>query len=116
MLILKSKHEEVVKLEKIGSFEEGYRTGYDLAKFDKDKEIKSLIDTIKTKEKIIEDMQLENEINSKKVEILRFFLACNYRKDVARYEAIAKKTKKYRIRKKAEAKIIELKELQLSFE
>ncbi|WP_195251065.1 hypothetical protein [Romboutsia sp. 1001713B170207_170306_H8] len=116
MLMLKSRHEEVVKLEKVASFEEGYQTGYDLAKFDKDKEIKSLINTIKTKEKLIEDIQIENEINSKKVEILRFFLACNYRKDVARYEAIAKKTKKYRIRKKAEAKIIKLKELQIAFE
>lgn len=52
----------------------------------------------------------------KKIDILRFFLRCNYNKDVARYEDIAKRTKKIRIKEKAEKKIIKLKELALAFE
>ena len=137
MLMLKSRHEEVVRAEKATSFEEGCKRGYNLANeefdkevsrleesisklkklvSDKDKEIVALINTIENKEKRIKEVLLENEINCKKVEIQRFFLACNYRKDVARYEVIAKRTKKFRTRKKAESKIIKLKELQLAFE
>ena len=59
-----------------------------------------------------------NEVDEKekKIDILKFFLRCNYRKDVARYEEIAKRTKKIRIKEKAEKKIIKLKELELAFE
>lgn len=52
----------------------------------------------------------------KKIDILKFFLRCRYDKDTARYEAIAKRTKNARIRKKAETKILELKEQKLAFE
>ncbi len=130
MLMLKNRHEQLVKEVKRTSFEEGCIKGYNSANEEfnkevvrleemisaKDKEIVSLINTLETKDKRIKDLLLQNEINCKKIEIQRFFLACNYRKDVARYEAIAKRTKKFRTRKKAESKIIKLKQLQLAFE
>lgn len=75
---------------------------------------------------LIRDMRTErDEVNEeanmilaereKKIDILKFFLRCRYDKDTARYEAIAKRTKNARIRKKAETKILELKEQKLAF-
>ena len=87
MIILKKKHEEILKKQTDIAYESGFKAGQNVA---------------------IEELQ-------KKVDILKFFLKCNYNKDVARYEAIAKRTKKIRIREKAEKRILELKELELAF-
>ena len=87
MIILKKKHEEILKKQIDIAYESGFKAGKNVA---------------------IEELE-------KKVDILKFFLKCNYNKDVARYEAIAKRTKKIRIREKAEKRILELKELELAF-
>ena len=87
MIILKKKHEEILKKQIDIAYESGFKAGKNVA---------------------IEELE-------KKVDILKFFLRCNYNKDVTRYEAIAKRTKKIRIREKAEKRILELKELELAF-
>ena len=66
MIILKKKHEEILKKQIDIAYESGFKAGKNVA---------------------IEELE-------KKVDILKFFLKCNYNKDVARYEAIAKRTKK----------------------
>lgn len=151
MIILKKKHEEIVKQEYKKGFEAGIVSATDVLeeKF-KDKldnlnlsnseisdenielysQILNLNKTIEEKNKTINELfeysklleskilnyQDENLEKDKKIDILKFFLRCNYNKDVARYEEIAKRTKKVRIREKAEKKILELKELALAFE
>lgn len=151
MIILKKKHEEIVKQEYKKGFEAGIVSATDVLeeKF-KDKldnlnlsnseisdenielhsKILNLNKTIEEKNKTINELfeysklleskilnyQDENLEKDKKIDILKFFLRCNYNKDVARYEEIARRTKKVRIREKAEKKILELKELSLAFE
>ena len=87
MIILKKKHEEMLKQQCDIAYQNGFKAGKNVA---------------------IEDLE-------KKVDILKFFLRCSYNKDIARYEAIAKRTKKVRIREKSEKRILELKELELAF-
>lgn len=82
----------------------------------KTRDIKSKDKAIKIVGEFTKDSREVVEEKERKIDILKFFLRCNYSKDVARYEAIAKRTKKDRIREKAEKKIIELKALELAFE
>ena len=77
---------------------------------------RNLENAVETMDKYINEMESEILEKDKKIDILKFFLRCNYNKDVARYEEIARRTKKIRIREKAEKKILELKELALAFE
>lgn len=88
----------------------------------KRKAIKRLEETVEYLEQsrseayeLIHEMRNESDEREKKIDILKFFLRCRYDKDTARYEAIAKRTKNARIRKKAETKILELKEQKLAF-
>lgn len=83
---------------------------------EKDDALNTLVEYSEVLEKKIVNYQEDSFEKDKKIDILKFFLRCNYNKDVARYEAIAKRTKKIRIREKAEKKILELKELALAFE
>lgn len=144
MIILKKKHEEIVKQEYKKGFEAGAVSATDVLEEEfKDKlynlnlsnneisnenielhskilNLNKIINELSEYSKSLEDKILNyQEVNfekDKKVNILKFFLRCNYNKDVARYEAIAKRTKKVRIKEKAEKKILELKELALAFE
>ncbi len=151
MIILKKKHDEIVKQEYKKGFEAGVVSATDVledefkVKLDnlnwlnneisdenielhsnilnlnktieeKNKTINELFEYSKALESKILNYKEENFEKDKKVEILKFFLRCNYNKDVARYEAIAKRTKKVRIKEKAEKKILDLKELALAFE
>ena len=83
---------------------------------EKDDALNKLVEYSEVLEKKITSYQEDNLEKDKKIDILKFFLRCNYNKDVARYEEIARRTKKIRIREKAEKKILELKELALAFE
>ena len=83
---------------------------------EKDDALNKLVEYNEVLEKKITSYQEDNLEKDKKIDILKFFLRCNYNKDVARYEEIARRTKKIRIREKAEKKILELKELALAFE
>lgn len=73
---------------------------------------------IKTRYAYEEVNSLKNKLNdsNKKVDILNTFLSIHYDKEVARYEEIIKRTKKFRIKKKAKSKILQLKMDRLGFE
>ena len=151
MIILKKKHDEIVKQEYKKGFEEGkiiaieeLEDGFEsqLKHYndkntkisaenarltvqtstlrrrieEKDDTLNKLVEYNEVLEKKITSYQEDNLEKDKKIDILKFFLRCNYNKDVARYEEIARRTKKIRIREKAEKKILELKELALAFE
>ena len=155
MIILKKKHEEILKQESDISYKKGFEEGKIIAieeledgfesqlKHYNDKNTKisaenarltvqtsvlrkrieekddasnKLVEYSEVLEKKITSYQEDNLEKDKKIDILKFFLRCNYNKDVARYEEIARRTKKIRIREKAEKKILELKELALAFE
>ena len=155
MIILKKKHEEILKQESDISYKKGFEEGKIIAIEEledgfesqlkhyndkntkisaenarltvqtsvlrkrieeKDDALNKLVEYSKALESKILNYKEENFEKDKKVEILKFFLRCNYNKDVARYEEIARRTKKIRIREKAEKKILELKELALAFE
>ena len=155
MIILKKKHEEILKQESDISYKKGFEEGKLIAIEEledgfesqlkhyndkntkisaenarltvqtsvlrkrieeKDDALNKLVEYNEVLEKKITSYQEDNLEKDKKIDILKFFLRCNYNKDVARYEEIARRTKKIRIREKAEKKILELKELALAFE
>lgn len=155
MIILKKKHEEILKQESDISYKKGFEIGKTVATEElengfklqlknyneksmkisaenarltvqtstlrkrieeKDDALNKLVEYNEVLEKKITNYQEDNLEKDKKIDILKFFLRCNYNKDVARYEEIARRTKKIRIREKAEKKILELKELALAFE
>ena len=155
MIILKKKHEEILKQESDISYKKGFQEGKIIAIEEledgfesqlkhyndkntkisaenarltvqtsvlrkrieeKDDALNKLVEYSEVLEKKITSYQEDNLEKDKKIDILKFFLRCNYNKDVARYEEIARRTKKIRIREKAEKKILELKELALAFE
>ena len=155
MIILKKKHEEILKQESDISYKKGFEEGKIIAIEEledgfesqlkhyndkntkisaenarltvqtsvlrkrieeKDDALNKLVEYSEVLEKKITSYQEDNLEKDKKIDILKFFLRCNYNKDVARYEEIARRTKKSRIREKAEKKILELKELALAFE
>ena len=155
MIILKKKHEEILKQESDISYKKGLEEGKIIAIEEledgfesqlkhyndkntkisaenarltvqtsvlrkrieeKDDALNKLVEYSEVLEKKITSYQEDNLEKDKKIDILKFFLRCNYNKDVARYEEIARRTKKIRIREKAEKKILELKELALAFE
>lgn len=155
MIILKKKHEEILKQESDISYKKGFEEGKIIAIEEledgfesqlkhyndkntkisaenarltvqtsvlrkrieeKDDALNKLVEYSEVLEKKITSYQEDNLEKDKKIDILKFFLRCNYNKDVARYEEIARRTKKIRIREKAEKKILELKELELAFE
>lgn len=155
MIILKKKHEEILKQESDISYKKGFEEGKIIAIEEledgfesqlkhyndkntkisaenarltvqtsvlrkrieeKDDALNKLVEYSEVLEKKITSYQEYNLEKDKKIDILKFFLRCNYNKDVARYEEIARRTKKIRIREKAEKKILELKELALAFE
>ena len=155
MIILKKKHEEILKQESDISYKKGFEEGKIIAIEEledgfesqlkhyndkntkisaenarltvqpsvlrkrieeKDDALNKLVEYSEVLEKKITSYQEDNIEKDKKIDILKFFLRCNYNKDVARYEEIARRTKKIRIREKAEKKILELKELALAFE
>lgn len=155
MIILKKKHEEILKQESDISYKKGFEEGKIIAIEEledgfesqlkhyndkntkisaenarltvqtstlrrrieeKDDTLNKLVEYNEVLEKKITSYQEDNLEKDKKIDILKFFLRCNYNKDVARYEEIARRTKKIRIREKAEKKILELKELALAFE
>ena len=155
MIILKKKHEEILKQESDISYKKGFEEGKIIAIEEledgfesqlkhyndkntkisaenarltvqtsvlrkrieeKDDALNKLVEYNEVLEKKITSYQEDNLEKDKKIDILKFFLRCNYNKDVARYEEIARRTKKIRIREKAEKKILELKELSLAFE
>lgn len=155
MIILKKKHEDILKQESDISYKKGFEEGKTSAIEElengfklklkhynernikisaenarltvqtstlrkqieeKDNALNKLVEYSDVLEKKIANYQEDNFEKDKKIDILKFFLRCNYNKDVARYEEIAKRTKKVRIREKAEKKILELKELSLAFE
>ncbi len=155
MIILKKKHEEILKQESDISYKKGFEIGKTVATEElengfklqlknyneksmkisaenarltvqtstlrkrieeKDDALNKLVEYNEVLEKKITNYQEDNFEKDKKIDILKFFLRCNYNKDVARYEEIARRTKKIRIREKAEKKILELKELALAFE
>ena len=155
MIILKKKHEEILKQESDISYKKGFEEGKIIAIEEledgfesqlkhyndkntkisaenarltvqtsvlrkrieeKDDALNKLVEYSEVLEKKINSYQEDNLEKDKKIDILKFFLRCNYNKDVARYEEIARRTKKIRIREKAEKKILELKELALAFE
>lgn len=154
MIILKKKHEEILKQESDISYKKGFEEGKIIAIEEledgfesqlkhyndkntkisaenarltvqtsvlrkrieeKDDALNKLVEYSEVLEKKITSYQEDNLEKDKKIDILKFFLRCNYNKDVARYEEIARRTKKIRIREKAEKKILELKELELAF-
>ena len=155
MIILKKKHEEILKQESDISYKKGFEEGKIIAIEEledgfesqlkhyndkntkisaenarltvqtsvlrkrieeKDDALNKLVEYSEVLEKKIVNYQEDSFEKDKKIDILKFFLRCNYNKDVARYEEIARRTKKIRIREKAEKKILELKELALAFE
>ena len=155
MIILKKRHEEILKQESDISYKKGFEEGKIIAIEEledgfesqlkhyndkntkisaenarltvqtsvlrkrieeKDDALNKLVEYNEVLEKKITSYQEDNLEKDKKIDILKFFLRCNYNKDVARYEEIARRTKKIRIREKAEKKILELKELALAFE
>ena len=155
MIILKKKHEEILKQESDISYKKGFEEGKIIAIEEledgfesqlkhyndkntkisaenarltvqtsvlrkrieeKDDALNKLVEYNEVLEKKITSYQEDNLEKDKKIDILKFFLRCNYNKDIARYEEIARRTKKIRIREKAEKKILELKELALAFE
>ena len=155
MIILKKKHEEILKQESDISYKKGFEEGKIIAIEEledgfesqlkhyndkntkisaenarltvqtsvlrkrieeKDDALNKLVEYSEVLEKKITSYQEDNLEKDKKIDILKFFLRCNYNKDVARYEEIARRTKKIRIREKAEKKILELKELAFAFE
>lgn len=155
MIILKKKHEEILKQESDISYKKGFEEGKIIAIEEledgfesqlkhyndkntkisaenarltvqtsvlrkrieeKDDALNKLVEYSEVLEKKITSYQEDNLEKDKKIDILKFFLRCNYNKDVSRYEEIARRTKKIRIREKAEKKILELKELALAFE
>lgn len=155
MIILKKKHEEILKQESDISYKKGFEIGKTVATEElengfklqlknyneksmkvsaenarlivqtsilrkrieeKDDALNTLVEYSEVLEKKIVNYQEDSFEKDKKIDILKFFLRCNYNKDVARYEEIARRTKKIRIREKAEKKILELKELALAFE
>ena len=155
MIILKKKHEEILKQESDISYKKGFEEGKIIAIEElengfklqlknyneksmkisaenarltvqtstlrrrieeKDDTLNKLVEYNEVLEKKITSYQEDNLEKDKKIDILKFFLRCNYNKDFARYEEIARRTKKIRIREKAEKKILELKELALAFE
>ena len=155
MIILKKKHEEILKQESDISYKKGFEEGKIIAIEEledgfesqlkhyndkntkisaenarltvqtsvlrkrieeKDDALNKLVEYSEVLEKKITSYKEDNLEKDKKIDILKFFLRCNYNKDVARYEEIARRTKKIRIREKAEKKILELKELALAFE
>lgn len=126
MIIFTRKHEQILEAAKERAFKEGFELGENSLKIENTRlteEIKKLEDERNIFRNIADrhvtkykEILKEANEKDKKIDILRFFLRCNYNKDVARYEAIAKRTKKIRIKEKAEKKIIQLKELALAFE
>lgn len=109
MLMLKKKHNELLKVANEKYYSKGYLEGYDKAT----EELESVFKNTVKEHNELKNVLLERE---KKIDILNFFLRCTCDKDIARYEAIVKRTKKARIRKKAETKILEIKERKLAFE
>ena len=155
MIILKKKHEEILKQESDISYKKGFEEGKIIAIEEledgfesqlkhyndkntkisaenarltvqtsvlrkrieeKDDALNKLVEYNEVLEKKITSYQEDNLEKDKKIDILKYFLRCNYNKDVARYEEIARRTKNIRIRVMAEKKILELKELALAFE
>ena len=122
-----SKEVEEIKLEH-------KRLGHKEAEDKYEKEIKEIMDMY---EKIIANqsknnlslrgdlkdmkgslLKLSTELKDKgrEINVLRFFLAAEADKEVKRLEAIAKRTRKPRIKKKCESRIIDYKMRKLSYE
>lgn len=110
---IKKLEEELVKNEKeiegLRNISNIFQERLYVAEVEHEEEIKEI-------GKVIAGLMESNIELDKRVDILRFFLRTTYNKDVARYENIARRTKKIRIKDKAEKKIIKLKELALAFE
>ena len=122
-----SKEVEEIKLEH-------KRLGHKEAEDKYEKEIKEIMDM---NEKIIDNqsknnlslredlkdmkgslLKLSKELKDKdrEINVLRFLLAAEADKEVKRLEAIAKRTRKTRIKKKCESRIIDYKMRKLSYE
>jgi hypothetical protein len=114
MIMLKSKHEKLISKE-IHEKNEALKELGALMN-DKDKDIKILENKVSHLFETREEIYNLLEERERKINILKFFSRCNYDKDVARYEAIEKRTKNTRIREKAKKKILDLKEQKLAFE
>lgn len=134
MIILKKKHEEILKQESDISYKKGFEEGKIIAIEEledgfesqlkhyndkntkisaenarltvqtsvlrkrieeKDDALNKLVEYNEVLEKKITSYQEDNLEKDKKIDILKFFLRCNYNKDVARYEEIARRTKKF---------------------
>lgn len=134
MIILKKKHEEILKQESDISYKKGFEEGKIIAIEEledgfesqlkhyndkntkisaenarltvqtsvlrkrieeKDDALNKLVEYSEVLEKKITSYQEDNLEKDKKIDILKFFLRCNYNKDVARYEEIARRTKKF---------------------
>ena len=133
MIILKKKHEEILKQESDISYKKGFEEGKIIAIEEledgfesqlkhyndkntkisaenarltvqtsvlrkrieeKDDALNKLVEYNEVLEKKITSYQEDNLEKDKKIDILKFFLRCNYNKDVARYEEIARRTKR----------------------
>lgn len=110
------------------------RIGYKEAEEKYEKEIKSIMDENETiitnhrqrNKKLVNDLKDMNnhllglstdlKAKDKQINILRFFLECECDKEIKRLEAIAKRTRKPRVKKKCENRIIDYKQRKIAFE